>query len=612
MRRVKLTFALLLFLAVSAFPQQLKFAWITDTHTGYDKSDSVLIKQIGLINNSPDVAFVIHTGDVTEIGTWEQFEQANKLLSKLNRKYFVIPGNHDTKWSHMGGMEFDQNFGDSKFRFDTLNYIFIGLNSGIVLRGGGGHIVPEQIKWLEEQLNSIKDNREIYFFVHHPLDDIDNWYKVTNLLRKKNLKGIFVGHGHANRKKEIDMLPQYMGVGSTSKTKLYGFNVVELSKDDMKITTIGSVRTDSTFIDTLFTWHNEPKVPGVNPVPTDSLDFIDHKQVKIAGKLDIGQTLVTSPVPHKNGFLAASLSGTLFNYSSDLELQWWVDLGSNCVSRPVVVGDLVFAGSVGGDIYQIDLNTGEVLQSLGINESITSQLVSIPVYFRDQQTSAVLIGTSNGTIYAYEAKDLTPIWKNSDAKGRIESLPVVLSDRVIFSAWDGMTYCVDLRTGKLNWKWSENVNFYFSTASCIPVTNGDYIWFVSPDKSVSCVDVLLGKTQWSTKDYNAWESLGLSNDGKTLWIKSVENEFHAVNAMTGKKIKSHKMKWGVDTNPVQIREIGGSAVFGLKSGRFIGYKKEKFTDLFFLGQSRGLTVEKMGDLWLASNMDGRVLLFSVK
>ncbi len=612
MRRVKYSLLLLLLAVTVAFPQQLRFAWLTDSHTGYDKSDSVLLKQIGQINSDKNIAFVIHTGDVSEIGTWDQFEKAEKLLSGLKKKFFIVPGNHDTKWTNMGGMEFDQIFGDSKFRFDTLNYVFIGLNSGIILRGGGGHIVPEQLKWLEQQLNSIKDNREIYFFLHHPMNDIDNWYKVTNLLRKKNLKGIFVGHGHVNKKSEIDMLPQYMGVGSTSKTALYGFNVVDLSKEGLKITTIGSIRGDSTFTDTVFTWIDELKVPGVNPVPTDSLDFIDYKEVKVVKKFDTGKSLVTSPVPFKDGFIAVSLSGELLNYDKNFELQWWVDLGSHCVSRPVVVGNHVFAGSVGGDIYQIDLTTGEVLQTLGINESITSQLVTFPVYFRDKQTTAVLIGTSNGTLYAYETSDLTPIWKNSDAKGRIESLPVVLSDRVIFSAWDGLTYCIDLRTGKLNWKWSENVNFYFSTASCIPVTNGDYIWFVSPDKSVSCVDVLLGKTQWSNKDFNAWESLGLSSDGKTLWVKSVENEFHAVNAMTGKKIKSIKTKWGVDTNPVQIRDIGGNAVLGLKNGKFITYKKDKLVDLFYLGQARGLTVEKMGDLYLASNMDGRILLFSLK
>lgn len=72
-------------------------------------------------------------------------EKLSNLFKKINKKVFVIPGNHDVKWTEMGGMEFSQIFDDNKFRFDTLNYVFLGLNTGIVLRGGGGHITPESL-----------------------------------------------------------------------------------------------------------------------------------------------------------------------------------------------------------------------------------------------------------------------------------------------------------------------------------------------------------------------------------------------------------------------------------------------------------------------------------
>lgn len=592
--------------------QNLNFVWLTDVHVGYDKSDSVILKQIEQINSLDDVGFVVVTGDISELGKWDQLEKASNLFKKINKKVFVIPGNHDVKWTEMGGMEFSQIFDDNKFRFDTLNYVFLGLNTGIVLRGGGGHITPEDIKWLEENLEKIPLNKEVFFFAHHPLNhDVDNWYKVTNLLRKRNLKAIMVGHGHVNKELDFDFLPGFMGVGSTSKTKLYGFNVVELTQNNLKISSVASFRSDSSLTDTVFTWYNSPKVPGINPVPTDSSDFIDYKVAKKGITIDLKKTMVSSPVPYKTGFIAATLEGVIYNYDLQGELLWWVDLNANVVSRPVIIGKNVFAGNVGGDIYQIDLETGDVLQSLGISEAITSQLVSFPAIFRDRQTDALLIGTSNGTMYAYEATDLTPMWKNEDAKGRIESLPIVLDNRVVFSAWDGMTYCIDLRTGKLNWKWSENVNFYYSTASCIPVTNGDYVWVVSPDKSVSCIDVLLGKTQWSNKDFNAWESLGLSQDGKTVFIKSIDDDFHTVNAANGKKIKSWKLKWGLDTNPIQIREFDNNVLFGRKNGKIVKFRKDKFTDLFYLGQARPLTIENVGDTFIASNMDGRILLFTI-
>jgi predicted phosphodiesterase len=610
--KTKLLLLTILFL-YPASGQDLRFAWLTDIHVGFDKSDSVILKEIDQINKSENVGFVVVTGDVSEIGKWEELERAEKLLKNLTKPVFVIPGNHDVKWSNLGGLEFVQIFGDNRFRYDTLNYSFIGLNSGIVLRGGGGHITPEDLAWLEENLNRIPKNNEVYFFLHHPLnDDVDNWYKVTKLLKKKNVKAIFVGHGHINKEMEFDKIPAVMGLGSTSKTKMYGFNLVDLSSDKLKISSIASEKTDSSFIDTTFSWYNKEKIAKIDTTSKDSSDFIDYKDIKILAQFDLKKTLVTSPVPHKDGFLIACLEGMLYNFDLNGKLIWSLDLDSRLVSRPVIIDNLVFAGTVGGDLFQIELKTGASLQTMGINESITSQLTSFPVFFRDKQTTAILIGTASGTLYAYEAKELTPIWQNKEAKNRIESLPLVLSDRVVFSAWDGMTYCIDLRTGKLNWKWSENVNFYFSTASCMPVANEDFIYFVSPDKSVSSVDLLLGKTQWSTKEFNAWESLGLSNDGKTLYVKSIENEFHVINAITGKKIKSIKTKWGLDTNPIQIRELEGTVLFGLKNGMFVKYLKDKFVNSFYLGQARPLTIEKIGKNYIAGNMDGKFLLFSLK
>ena len=58
------------------------------------------------------------------------------------------------------------------------------MNSAIPLRGGGGHFRPEDIAWLKEELSRIDTSKEIIFASHHPVDsDIDNWFKITNILR---------------------------------------------------------------------------------------------------------------------------------------------------------------------------------------------------------------------------------------------------------------------------------------------------------------------------------------------------------------------------------------------------------------------------------------------
>src|SRR6218665_4090867 len=42
---------------------------------------------------SPDL--IVASGDFTQIGTKEEFEQARAFLDKLNAPVFAVPGNHD-------------------------------------------------------------------------------------------------------------------------------------------------------------------------------------------------------------------------------------------------------------------------------------------------------------------------------------------------------------------------------------------------------------------------------------------------------------------------------------------------------------------------------------
>ena len=90
--------------------QTFRFAHITDTHIGGGTGSDDLNRTVEDINRQADVDFIILSGDVTEFGSEEELLEAKSIISKLNKPYYVTPGNHDSKWSESGNNDFVRIF----------------------------------------------------------------------------------------------------------------------------------------------------------------------------------------------------------------------------------------------------------------------------------------------------------------------------------------------------------------------------------------------------------------------------------------------------------------------------------------------------------------------
>src|SRR3954464_5717690 len=107
-----LFFLFVIFLTLHAQIKPFRFIHISDTHIGSPdgKAEEDLRRTVADINEMKDLAFVVITGDITELGTNEQLKLAKQILDSLNIKYYIIPGNHDTGWSESGGLGFTNTF----------------------------------------------------------------------------------------------------------------------------------------------------------------------------------------------------------------------------------------------------------------------------------------------------------------------------------------------------------------------------------------------------------------------------------------------------------------------------------------------------------------------
>lgn len=596
---------LFLFTSLNA---QTKYAWLSDIHIGSPFAEEDLEGVVNTINKMNEIEFVIATGDIAEKGRNDELQIAKNILDNLNIPYYIIPGNHDTKWSESGVTKFKELWKDDKFYFQYKNSHYIGLNSGIPWRGGGGHFDIEDIKWLASVVENIPADEEIYFYSHHPLDgDADNWFKVTNILREKNIKAVFVGHGHSNRLLNFNGIPAAMGRSTLRKNKpAYGFTLVESLKDTI---IFYEVSGDSVYK----SWGGISKNLVLNIPKVDSLQFINYNaDIKFTKELEA--TLSAVPLIANNNIYAAAKNGKVYCLDMNGNIKWTYDTRGTIFSKPAYANGILIVGTIEGDLITLDANNGKLIQIIGLGEAITSQLITYELKRNDYEGSTVIVGTSNGNLYCYDIENLELIWENNSAEGMIETKPLIINDRIIFGSWDFYVYNIDAKSGGLNWRWTENRNFYYSNAACNPVTDGKFIYVASPDKYVSAIDLLLGTTVWRKNEGESWESIGITSNKNFILIKGYMNKFFFLNPKDGKIHKTVDLKYGLDTMPVEPIEVNGNVLFGSKNGTVnLIDKNYKHIPLMFTGTARVHSVQHIeGKKFLTSNMDGKITVFEIK
>ncbi|MCU7503060.1 MAG: PQQ-binding-like beta-propeller repeat protein [Ignavibacteria bacterium] len=614
MKRFKLTILLTLLLSVLSFAQPFKFGWITDVHIGSPKAEEYLKQVVDDINKRSDIQFVIASGDIAEKGQSAELEQAKGILDGLKVKYYVIPGNHDTKWSDNGLTKFTELWGSSRFSFDFNGIRFIGMNSGIPWRGGGGHFAVEDLKWLDSELQKLDKKQEIIFCAHHPLnEEVDNWFEVTNRLRNYNIKLVMLGHGHVNKVFDFNGIPAVMGRSTLEdKKKTWGYTEVENAQDSLLCF---EINRDSV----PHLWASVSKKAELNVPQVDSAQFVNYN-AEVKWQKDLNTTMVSPLVAWKNKIYAAATNGVVSCFSANGDLLWEIKTGGTIYSRPAVADNVLAVGTMQGDLITIDASKGNILQTIGIGEPVTSQILAMG-YNGDKRLmsgakpdTVFIVGTSKGRLLCYDINTLDPIWENTSASGMIETRPMYYENKLVYGSWDSYLYCIDARSGVLIWKWTGNKNFYYSPAACTPVTDGKNVYTVTPDKSVSAVDLLLGKKIWRSDTYPAWESIGISLDKQNLLIKGMNDKFFFLSTTKGKLVKELDLKFGLDTAPVTPIEINGNVIFGCKNG--IVYQIDKsynYRPLIFTGTARVHTVVPLKDnTFAASNMDGKIFVFSIK
>ncbi|MFP5492501.1 MAG: metallophosphoesterase family protein [Bacteriovoracia bacterium] len=191
-------------------PADFKVAVISDTHNYYND----LKKIVKEINKRGPYAFVIVTGDLTNVGLVDEFKKTQDLLAELKYPIIVAAGNHDMISN--GQTIFDRLYGPDKLSFAFKNTQFIIFNNNNWEVSGN---TPD-VDWVERELtNSVQANKLL--FAHVPVDDderfstdqVDRW---RNIVNANGVNYFICGHDHNHAVSDFGNAKQVV-VGAASK-----------------------------------------------------------------------------------------------------------------------------------------------------------------------------------------------------------------------------------------------------------------------------------------------------------------------------------------------------------------------------------------------------------
>lgn len=449
-----------------------RFAQITDIHFSPNNPNPTedLLRTVAQINATDSIDFVLVTGDIAEEGDRATMLKVKETLDLLKVKYYIILGNHETKWSDSGCTAFEEIFGGERFEFEHKGILFLGFNSGPLMRMANGHVVPQDIRWMTERMNLFNTgnsqlNKPVILVTHYPLieGDVDNWYEVTDAVRPYNIRLFIGGHYHRNRDLRYDGIPGIlMRSNLRDKDGKPGYGIYDITQDSILVYTqrIGEPKQQWASFSLTKQYYDHNGKAEKYP------DFSVNKEYPNAKEQWIVQTgagIYCSPAVEKNKVFVGDDMGVLTCYAlKNGKKLWSFQSGKRIVGTPAVAEGIVVFGSADRNIYGLNSKDGSLLWTVKAGEPVLGAVTI--------ENGIAYIGASDHTLRAIDVRTGKVIWTYNGVKGYIETKPLVTADKVIFGAWDNTLYALNKSDGKELWKWTGGLTrMHFSPAAVWPV-----------------------------------------------------------------------------------------------------------------------------------------------
>lgn len=524
--------------AQSQSNERFSFVHITDCHI---TSGGRFLRNLASITSevrsmTPPPAFVLATGDQTEMGFTEEYEEYNRLVSQLPVPVYNVMGNHEAKWSNWGKAGARQFWHQQPFySFDFGTVHFVALDSSMWIEHHG-FLGESQREWLEKDLKQHGTTQPVVFFSHHAQEFLGDEPQLLKLLAPYNVRLALVGHGHQFVSWIRNDIHFEMTHGAMNGQG--GYRIVEVTPEAIRSyrKLVGNPREleeeialrrspapfrlvappEKTTITSSVEILVEP-APAQAPQPLASLEFHMGKTTGSLTRDEHGLYRAQLPAGFVDGWheLSVRLAGgknTQWNegvlvHTGEGKREAWRFQSSGAIQGPVCIKDgRLYFGTWGGNVYGLKALTGQQLWSQNVDGDVIGEVAADAkrVYVGttdgklvalDAATGArqwdfatsgpiqgsvcvhedtVLFGSGDCSFYAVSAENGRLRWKFTTTR-MVQARPLCIKDTVYFGCWDQHFYALNVRDGSLRWKTPIGQLIYFSPANSNPATDGSRI-----------------------------------------------------------------------------------------------------------------------------------------
>lgn len=545
--------------------QQFRFALLTDIHvTRSGTATDDLQNSINQINATDSIDFVLVTGDVTEEGDRNSMQKVKNVLDQLKVRHYTIPGNHETKWSESGVTDFGHIFGSERFQFEHKGFLFLGFNSGPLMRMADGHVAPQDITWLKQELSKVGKEKPVILVTHYPLQsgDVDNWYDVTDAVRPYNIRTFVGGHYHRNRSLYYDGIPGILNRSNLrAKDSVGGYTIYTITPDSILVAERKINGKPYQWASLSLTKKYYETIGAANKYPDFSVNK-EYPQVKESWLIQTGIGIYASPAVYKNKVYVADDMGFLTCYNlKDGKKQWRFPSGNRIVGTPSVADGIVVFGSADKSIYGLNATTGKQCWAVIAAEPVLGAVTI--------EQGVAYVGASDHTFRAINIQTGNVLWTYTGIKGYIETRPLIEDNKVIFGAWDNTLYALDKTNGKECWKWTGGLTrMHFSPAAVWPVAANGKLFITDPERAMTAINLETGQTIWRTKQSVVRETIGLSEDKQRVYSKTMNDSIvcFATQGDKPNQLWTSNIGFGYEHAPSMPIEKDGIVVGSTKGG----------------------------------------------
>lgn len=572
MRRV--LFLVFVMLGCSVVAQHFRFAQLTDLHLNskVPSHKQYLQESIDRINALDSIDFVLITGDISDDGDQHAMQEAKGCLDRLRVPYYIVMGNHETKWSASGYMAWKEIFGYERIEFQHEGVHFLGFNTGPLMRMAYGHVVAQDLAWLKERLESYPRHEPVIIVTHYPLmkGDVDNWFEVTDLLRHYNVRLCIGGHYHRTRNLSYDGIPGLLLRSNIrEKDTGTGFGLYEVTSDSISLTEMNSASLPVRFAS--YSMRGEIRDVNGNVLEPDAgaweypdtTDNVTYSQVNRVWLYQSGTSIYSSPAVEGKRVFVGDDAGCVTAYRlKDGKSLWTFSTEARIIGTPAVWNGILVVPSADGCVYGLKADNGKMLWKLRTEAPVLGAVAI--------REGIAYVGGSDHHMRALDVRTGKILWEYSGIEGYVETKPLVTDRHVVFGAWDMYLYCLDVQDGSLLWKWRgvAKDDMHYSPAAVWPVETNGRIFIADPERALTCIDAQTGETIWRTYQSMVRETVGLSADEERIYSKTMRDSMvcYSTQGDTPRQLYATNVGFGYEIAPNMPQELDGVVYCSTKEG----------------------------------------------